>query len=557
MAPSPQFDLIVIGGGVNGTGIARDAALRGLSVLMLEKKDVASGASGANSGMIHGGIRYLRYERRVTELACIDSGYIQKIVPHLLFRIPFLYPLSAEDVAHPTWMERYLAYGAQVYFGAYDLYQPYKRGLPSVSLSRKEALELEPALDPNMLGALSLDEWGIDPWRLCALNAQSAQAEGAVIRTYAEVKGFARGEGGAVEGVFVEDARTGECTTYWGKIVVNVAGAWAEKVAAMAGATVKMRPGKGVHLVLDRRVSNYGVISKAIDGRQVFVLPYGQHSLIGTTDDDYFGDPDALAANEDEVKYLLDAARSALPGLGEVRVVRTWVGLRTSPHEHGRMEDELSREHRVYDHSREGAANLFSLIGGKLASYRAQSEELTTLACGRLGLERECRTHLVALPGGESFPNVADLARDSGMAEATVARMAYRHGKNAERICEMAKRQPELSALLCLCEQTTYAEALYCMREENVRRLSDLSRRCGIGVGPCDGSRCALAAAALFGRERQLSSADCRRELSDFISEKLKASTPALAQDQLPQAELLRSNVFGVGDLHAEEPLLE
>src|SRR4051812_47780265 len=112
MADAPLFDLIIIGGGVNGTGIARDAAMRGIKVLLVEKRDVASGASGANSGMIHGGIRYLRYDRKVTELACIDSGYIQRIVPHLLFRIPFIMPITAEDVRSPSLNERFGAYAA-------------------------------------------------------------------------------------------------------------------------------------------------------------------------------------------------------------------------------------------------------------------------------------------------------------------------------------------------------------------------------------------------------------------------------------------------------------
>jgi len=168
------FDVIIIGGGVNGTGIARDAAMRGLKTLMLEKKDVASGASGANSGMIHGGIRYLRYDRKVTELSCIDSGYIQRIVPHLLFRIPFIAPLTAEDVEHPSFRERFLAYGTEVYFGAYDLYQPYKGGLPSVHLSPEEVYELEPGLRRNLIGAMTMDEWGIDPWRLCSLSTERA-----------------------------------------------------------------------------------------------------------------------------------------------------------------------------------------------------------------------------------------------------------------------------------------------------------------------------------------------------------------------------------------------
>src|SRR5262249_21689266 len=184
MSDAPLFDLILIGGGVNGTGIARDASMRGLKTLMLEKKDVASGASGGSPGMIPGGIRYLRYDRKVTQLASIDSGYIQRIVPHLLFRIPFIAPLTAKDVQHPTFRERFLRYGTEVYFGAYDLYQPHKRGLPSVRLSAEEVYELEPGLRRNLIGGMTMDEWGIDPWRCWGCEAVPAQHPAATPRPH-------------------------------------------------------------------------------------------------------------------------------------------------------------------------------------------------------------------------------------------------------------------------------------------------------------------------------------------------------------------------------------
>lgn len=549
MTDAPQFDLIIIGGGVNGTGIARDAAMRGLKTLMLEKKDVASGASGANSGMIHGGVRYLRYDRKVTELACIDSGYIQRIVPHLLFRIPFIYPATAKDVAHPDFNERYLNWGLEVYLDAYDVYQPYKRGLKSVRLTPEEVYELEPSIRRNLIGAMSMDEWGIDPWRLCALNAQSAQQHGATLLTYTQVTGFLRGPTGSVEGVQVRDAKTGRSTSYRGKLVINVAGAWAPKVAAMAGVTVRMRPGKGVHLVLDRRVSNYGIIASAVDGRQIFVMPHEENSIIGTTDDDYYGDPDDLRVTEDEVKYLIEGVASAVPNIREARILRSYVGLRTTLHEYGRMEDDLSREHAIYDHEKEGAQGFFTLIGGKLASYRVQSEELTDLACRLLGNEQTCRTHLEPLPGGERFPNSVELAEEYRLPEPVVGRMAYRHGANAEKICELAEADPALRTILCRCEQTSYAEAVYCLREENVHHLTDLSRRCRIGTGPCEGTRCAAAAAALFARERNLSTPEAHRELLDFVGSRYKMRRPVLDAEQLAQEELARGNYLTVGNL--------
>ena len=149
--PQQVYDVLVVGGGVNGTGTARDCAMRGLKTALVEKRDVASGASGANSGMIHGGIRYLQTEPAVTKLSCINSGYIQKIAPHLLFRIPFIFPVRRKG-AEPTPMERGLLYGAEVVFSMYDDYQPYKRGKPSSRLNAEETLSLEPGIPPTSSG---------------------------------------------------------------------------------------------------------------------------------------------------------------------------------------------------------------------------------------------------------------------------------------------------------------------------------------------------------------------------------------------------------------------
>ncbi|HSN14661.1 MAG TPA: FAD-dependent oxidoreductase, partial [Anaeromyxobacteraceae bacterium] len=156
-----HFDVIVLGGGVNGAGTARDLALRGLSVLLLEKTDFGAGASGNSSGMIHGGVRYMLSDRSVTALACRDSGYIQRIAPFLLFRIPFLMPFTSRKAGASLW-ERATWYAYETYFGAYDLFQPLKRGKPSTRLSAEELYQLEPSLRPGLHGAVTFDEWGID-----------------------------------------------------------------------------------------------------------------------------------------------------------------------------------------------------------------------------------------------------------------------------------------------------------------------------------------------------------------------------------------------------------
>ncbi|MBZ0253479.1 MAG: FAD-dependent oxidoreductase, partial [Candidatus Methylomirabilis sp.] len=189
------YDLIVIGGGVNGAGIARDAAMRGLSTLLLEKYDFAAATTGASSGMIHGGLRYLQRDVGTTALSCLDSGYIQKIAPHLLFRIPFLYPVRDFGPAARVMIEL-----VETYFSIYDRYQPLKNGRPHVRLSRQECLEIEPGLNPDIVGGVSMDEYGIDPYRLVVANAVSAHEAGATVMNHTEVTDFVK-EGGRVVGV--------------------------------------------------------------------------------------------------------------------------------------------------------------------------------------------------------------------------------------------------------------------------------------------------------------------------------------------------------------------
>ena len=227
---SNTFDVIIIGGGVNGCGVARDCAMRGLRVALVEKDDVASGASGANSGMIHGGARYLETQMQVTKLSCLDSGYIQRIAPHLCFRIPFIAPVLASTSRAAMWLEL-----MEVFFEAYDVYQPLKNGQPSARLTREEALELEPGLSPEIIGAVTFDEWGIDPFRLCVANAISAQEHGAAILTYHQVEDLLRDGEGAVTGVEARDLVTGKLKRLEAPVVANLAGVWAPRLGQMAG----------------------------------------------------------------------------------------------------------------------------------------------------------------------------------------------------------------------------------------------------------------------------------------------------------------------------------
>lgn len=530
-----ELDLIVIGGGINGVGIARDAAQRGLEVALFEQKDLGAGTSGASSGMIHGGIRYLETDRDVTRLSSLDSGYIQAIAPHLLFRIPFILPILSW-----TPRARRLHELAYVYFQAYDEFQPLKRGKRATKLDREELRRLEPGVSPAAIGGVTTDEWAINVFRLCALNALDAAREGAQIHLRHRVEGFLRAPDGRVLGVRVRDLRTGHAREVRARLTFNATGPWAGRVAGLADARVRLRPGKGIHLVLDRRIVNYALIATAVDGRQIFIEPYGQETWIGTTDDDYYGDPAEVQATRDEVGYLLEAAETVFPRIRDYRLVRAFAGVRPTLHRYGRYEDDLSRGHRVFDHAADGAPGLMSMGGGKLAAYRMMSEEAVDQICARLGVSARCRTHTTPLPGGEETVDAAALAAEAGIDAYAAARLVHRQGARAREVVERIRRDPRERRTLCLCEPVTEAEARYAIENEWVHTLEDLRRRTHCGGGPCQGARCARQAAWLLAAYQGGGAERVEALLARFAAARWHEQAPVIGHGGLPQTELQR-----------------
>ncbi|HEY0469386.1 MAG TPA: glycerol-3-phosphate dehydrogenase/oxidase, partial [Polyangiaceae bacterium] len=444
-------DVIVIGGGVNGVGVARDASLRGLKVALFERNDIAFGASGNSSGMIHGGPRYLTYDPAVTHSSCLDSGHIQRIAPHLLFRIPFLMPIFTSGALK----SKIALTGYDAFFDLYDAYQPLKAGKNHVRLSADEINQLEPGLVGGAAGGLSFDEWGIDGARLCIGNAVDARERGAEIRVHCTVTEILRREDGSVYGVRFRDRVSGETSQRTARVVVNATGAWAPITTSLGGLAphaARIRPGKGIHVFLDRRLTNYAIIAHAIDGRQVFLLPWQNMSVLGTTDDDYYGDLDHVVATSDEVNYLFQAVEHVFPAVRSARAIGTWGGVRPTLYEWGPNEDELSREHQVVDHQQHGADGLYSMIGGKLASYRLFAEEMTDLIAARLGNEAPRRSHVAPLPGGDEQVDPMQLVVQGGMDAVTATRLEYRHGGRSLRVLERMQQNPREAAVVCSCE---------------------------------------------------------------------------------------------------------
>ncbi|MFA6033354.1 MAG: glycerol-3-phosphate dehydrogenase/oxidase [Myxococcota bacterium] len=540
-----EFDVIVVGAGVNGTGVARDAAMRGLKVLLLDKRDICSGATGTCSGMIHGGIRYMLNDLKVTKLSCLDSGYIQKIAPHMLFRIPFLMAIPGKG----TLPRKVFLELTEVFMEAYDKYQPLKNGMKHTRLSPEEAIRLEPGLRRDITGAVTFDEWGIDVFRLCAMNAKSAEEHGAVVRNYTEVLSLMR-DGESVTGVVCRDFLSGERLEFRGRLVVNVTGPWSAAFSKRIGVEVKLRPAKGVHLIYGRRICNNAITATAVDGRQIFLCPHQKGTILGTTDDDYYGDMDNVTATQDDVNYLQQGIESVFPDIRKHRAIRTMAGVRPTLYEDQKYEDNLTREHLVFDHeAREGVRGLVSMAGGKLASYRIMSQDCTDLICKKLGAGTACTTHLEPLPGGDALPDTAELSRQYGVPEYAVDRMVFRHGSRALAILEMIRAEPRMGDFICRCDPVTEAELRHCIRNEWVRRLSDLRRRTRLATGPCQGTRCALRAAAVMADELKLNSAEMYAQAFTLLEDRWEGIRPVLTGAQMQQEEMRAASLFGVGRL--------
>lgn len=535
-----DYDLIIIGGGVNGTGIARDAAMRGIKTLLVEKVDFSNGATGACSGMIHGGLRYLTSDVKTTEKSCIDSGYIQSIAPHMLFRIPLVTIIPNKMIAGPM----------ETFFSTYDAFSPAKRGKPYTRLSPAEARKLEPGLVPDILGAMTTDEWGIDPFRLTTANALSASFAGATIRNHCEALAILRSGGGKAVGVKIKDKISGRYDEIGSRLVINAGGPWGNIVAGLAGAEVKMRPAKGVHVTLDRRIGNVAIVTAAVDGRSIFILPHESTSIIGTTDDDYYGDPDNIPITQDEIEYLIEGIARVFPAVRKARILRAWAGIRPTLFKWGGVEDALSRDHKVIDHEKEGVPGFLSITGGKLAAYRMMSEDAVDVISQKLGINKPCRTHLEPLPGGDSVPDAAEFSSEHGIAEHAARRLIYRHGSRAANVLELVKEEPSWRKLLCRCEPVTEAEVRFVIRHEWAHDLNDIRRRTRLGMGPCQGARCAARAAMILAEEKGEPPEAAIHYMEAFLQRRFKGKALTLAGSQLAQEEINQAIYQCLGNLN-------
>jgi len=519
---SEKYDVIIIGGGITGAGIARDCAMRGLKTILLERNDFSSGTTGTCMGMLHGGPRYLLYDTKMTKISCQEVSYIIKIAPHIVFRIPFLRPVFKGD--------KFGVQAVDAFFRAYDKYHLSKGGKTHLVLSKEDALRIEPRLSQDIECAVSIDEWGVDVFRLVILNILSAKLHGAVVRNHLEVIGLLR-DGERICGVEFLDKISGETGEVRGEITVNASGPWTPEIAKMASVDMRLRPTKGIHIIFDRAVTSVGVVSQAVDGREVELFPHENSSMLGCTDDDYFGDPDEVGVDPNDVEYLLTSVERAVPSIREARVVRTMAGVRPLLYRFGETEDKLSRDFKIWDEA-ECVKGFMTIAGGKMVVHRLMAEKITDLLCAKLGIVENCRTHEEVLPGGENI-SVEEIAAKYNLSLYATRRLFFRHGSDAGNAFSSDGK-----SCVCTCEPVLESEVRYAIKNEYARTLDDLRRRTRLGMGPCQGNFCTARAMPVLAEEMKMEAKKAHDEALNFLSERWKGKRLTLSGEQLRQEEL-------------------
>jgi glycerol-3-phosphate dehydrogenase len=485
------FDVIVVGAGVNGCGVARDAAMRGLRVLLLDKSDVASGTTAWSTRLIHGGLRYLEHGELglVRESLRERETLLRRVAPHLVRPLPMLVPLYARRRRGPVTVRAGML--------AYDLLSRGKSLPRHRMLSPAEALAHAPGLERSGLkgAALFYDAQVEYAERLAVENALAARARGATVITYARVRRLLVEEGRA-RGVEFEDVLGGSVHEARAGVVLNVAGPWVDEVLAGSGASGKRLVGgtKGSHIVVRAfdGAPRAAVYTEAVeDGRPFFVVPWDEKLLIGTTDERYAGDLERVEASGREVEYLLRETNRVLPRANLTRedVLYTYSGVRPLPFVGEGEEAGITRRHFVKP-SR--VAGLYSIVGGKLTTYRALAEEVVNLLFKLRGeTPPPCETGTTPLPGAfdEGFASSnfdafrESFIADSGLAPRTAARLLKVYGARAGRVARLVSDEPELAEVISEETGSIAAEVVFSFREESAETLADcLLRRTMVGL---------------------------------------------------------------------------
>jgi glycerol-3-phosphate dehydrogenase len=502
-------DVLVIGGGATGTGCVRDLAMRGIRAILVEKGDLTHGTTGRYHGLLHSGGRYAVKDPQSAQECAAENVILRKIMPHSIEDTSGFFVVTPFD--DPAYGDRFLA-------------ACHATGVKVAEIPVAEALRREPRLNPRISRVFEVNDAAADSFLAAHANAEAAHAYGAQTLNYHVVTAIMRA-GDRVGGAEVENLRTGERIRIEASYVLNAAGAWAGKIAALAGVHVSVVPGKGTMVAMNHRMVNTVINRCKMPSDGDILVPIRTVAVIGTTDVSV-PDPDVYGIEPDEIRFMLEEGEKLVPGFARYRALRAWAGVRPLYKDASVTDDrDISRTYALLDHAaRDGVDGMLSIVGGKWTTYRLMAQEAVDELARRLGNTTPCRTHDEALPA----PRIGAL---SGSANGL-----FWLGKPLADV----EQDDAYGDLVCECELVTTRRVVEAITHGNAANLDDIRRDTRLGMGPCQGGFCMYRAASLWAEHRTAATPGALTGalLRQFLQERWKGLTAVLWGDQLRQARL-------------------
>ena len=489
---SQQFDILIVGGGITGAGIVRDATMRGYKTALIDKGDFASGTSSKSSRLIHGGVRYLeQFEFGLVFEASRERRVLWQIAPHLATPLPFLFPVY-KDASILRRFPLMINIGLWMYDGL-ALFRNYKNHR---MYSPKQIGEMMRGFHIDEIGGGALYYDGqVDDARLTLETIRTGHRYGAEIANYVQVDALLK-EDGQIIGVKAHDVLGGEQLEIRARVVVNSTGPWADTLLQLddPNAHKRMRPTKGVHIVVPReKIGGENAVAFTVpDGRLMFTIPWGQFTVVGTTDTDYDSDFDRVYADVADVDYIIKAANHAFPGsqITKSDVISTWAGLRPLVSQLGKSTSGTSREHEIWATE----SGLVTIAGGKLTTYRSMAEQLVDVVVRQLRDKHNIAPKQACATARVPLVDVEAVAMSDGLPQDVKDHLIHNHGPEAGRVTEMIQRDPKLGQRIIEDLPYIWAEVPYAIENEMAMTVDDVlerrmhllteARDLGIGAAP-------------------------------------------------------------------------
>ncbi len=503
-------EVLIVGGGAVGVGISRDLSLRGIPSILIERGDFSSGASGRNHGLLHSGGRYAVSDPEAARECIAENKTLRRIAPQCIEETGGLFISLPEDGL--DFRDRFL-------------WACEKVGIPTTIYSHDEALDLEPELNPDLLGAVQVPDGAVDPFELVLGNVRDAEDHGAKFLLHTEVTSLHMDKD-KIKGVRAKDLIHGEEYSIDLSYIINATGAWSNRFLKLAGLRIDMALSKGTMLITNQRLSHRVINRSRLPSDGDIIVPNHTVSILGTTSI-RSEEVDNFEVTFPEVSLLIKETSRMIPAIRESRFIRAYAGIRPLFTPEGKGEDRaISRGVTLIDHGRrDGIQNLITITGGKLMTYRLMAEKASDLICQKMGIDISCSTHFKPLPGAKAPSTLRDRLKKIG-----------RSGS------------PDKGEILCDCESIGRTEVEEFLKEGKLRDPQDILHRTRLAKGTCQGGFCVYRLLGILHDLRRVEG-DSNLILKGFLEERWKGIQPITWGNALKEEELLESIYKGIFNL--------